>query len=120
MIYQELNSILDLSVYENIFIGRELKKKTGFIDKARMQKEASEILESLGINVNPKKIMRSLSVATRQMIEIAKAISRDAEIIVMDEPTSSISQREVNELFRFIRILQEKGLSIIFIAHRLD
>jgi len=120
MIYQELNSILDLSVYENIFIGRELKKKTGFIDKARMQKEASEILESLGINVNPKKIMRSLSVATRQMIEIAKAISRDAEIIVMDEPTSSISQREVNELFRFIRILQEKGLSIIFISHRLD
>jgi inositol transport system ATP-binding protein len=120
MIYQELNSILDMNVMENIFLGREIKRKSGLTDKAAMYKETVKTLESLDIKANPKAMMRSLSIATRQMIEIAKAISREAQIIVMDEPTSSISQKEVHELFNFIKSLQNKGISIIYISHRLE
>lgn len=119
MIYQELNSILDMDVMENMFIGQEIKK-FGLTDKRAMYKQTEAALKKLNILISPRTIMRSLSVANRQMIEIAKAVMRDAQIIVMDEPTSSISHREVNELFKLIKKLRAKGVSILYISHRLE
>ncbi len=119
MIYQELNSVLDMNVMENLFLGRELKYWI-FTNRKRMYAESKKVLDDLHIDIHPKTTMRSISVAKRQMVEIAKAISRDAKILVMDEPTSSISQKEVQTLFTFMRELKARGVSIIYISHRLD
>lgn len=119
MIYQELNSVLDMTVMENIFLGRELTRM-GLTSKAEMRKRTRAVLAGLDMDIDPDTVMRRLPVATRQMIEIAKAISRDAKIIVMDEPTASISQKEVGELFKTVRKMKEQGISIIYISHRLE
>ena len=119
MIYQELNSVLDMNVMENMFLGRELKKSV-FTDKSCMYAMTASVLKELDIEIDPRALMRSLTVAKRQMVEIAKAVSRDARILVMDEPTSSISQREVQTLFAFIKKLKARGVSIIYISHRLE
>ena len=119
MIYQELNSVLDMTVYENIFLGRMLKKGI-FIDKKEMKKRTQNVLQELGINISPEAYLRDLSVAQRQMVEIAKAILRNSKIFVMDEPTSSISLKETEVLFDFIRRMQKQGISILYISHRLE
>ena len=120
MIYQELNSVLDMTVCENIFLGQEKKSKAKLLLKKKMVNETNHILSELDIKASPNTLMRTLSVATRQMIEIAKAVSRECKILVMDEPTSSISQKEVDELFDFIKRLQKRGISVIYISHRLE
>ncbi|NQT37018.1 MAG: sugar ABC transporter ATP-binding protein [Planctomycetes bacterium] len=119
-IYQELNLIPHLSVCENIFIGREPKTR-GLIDWKTAEKRAKEILTDMGLQeVDVLGPLRKQSVATQQMVAIARAISIDAKLVVMDEPTSSLSEKEVQTLFRVIETLKEQNISIIFISHKLD
>ncbi len=124
-IYQELNVTPNQTVAQNIFLGREIKRKgilgkLGFVDKKEMEKRAKEILDRVGANIDPKELVKNLSVAQRQMVEIAKALSLDAKIIIMDEPTSALGPEEVEKLFEIIRQLKEHGIAIIFISHRLE
>lgn len=119
MIHQELNTVLHMTVAENIFLGREMGK--GFLyEKKEMIRAAAEVLEKLKIDLNPERKVISLSVAQRQMVEIAKAVSMDAQIIIMDEPTSAISDKEVDTLFRVIEAFREEGKGIIYISHKMD
>ena len=118
MIHQELNPILDMTVYENIFVGRELRKN-GLVDKKTEMEQAQKLIEECGLHVSPKETLRNLTVAQCQLIEIIKAISVNAKVIVMDEPTAAITEREVELLFEHIRRLKEKGVAIIYISHRM-
>ena len=119
MIYQELNSVLDMTVMDNIFLGQEITRY-GLTNKRAMYKRTEEVMDALGLDIRPNTEMRTLSVANRQMVEIAKAISRDAKILVMDEPTASISEKEVDRLFQLIQKMKGEGLSVIYISHRLE
>ena len=119
MIHQELNPILDMTVYENIFVGRELNKG-GLVDKRAEIEEAKRLIAECGLHVSPTEILRNLTVAQCQLIEIIKAISVNARVIIMDEPTAAITDREVELLFGHIRRLKEKGVAIIYISHRMD
>jgi rhamnose transport system ATP-binding protein len=120
-IYQHVTCYPDLSVTENIFIGHEIiQKSTKRILWNQMHLEAKKILTELGSNIDPKTLMSALSVAQQQIVEIAKALSTNAEIIIMDEPTSALTKRESEELYRITRQLQSNGVSIIFISHRLE
>jgi ABC-type sugar transport system ATPase subunit len=119
MVYQELTPILDMTVAENIYLGRE-NTKAIFLDRKTLNLKTKELLESLEIDIKPTTKMRKLSVAEIQLVEIAKAISLDSEIIIMDEPTSAISEREVNKLFRILNKLKNKGIAIIYISHKMD
>jgi inositol transport system ATP-binding protein len=119
MIYQELNPVLGMTVGENIWLGREPKKGL-FVDFKRMYADTALFLKSLNIPYSPRQTMRSLSIAGHQLIEIAKAISRDARVIIMDEPTSAISDAEVAVLFGQIELLTAKGVAIIYITHKMD
>jgi ABC-type sugar transport system ATPase subunit len=118
MIHQELNPILDMPVYENIFVGRELRKN-GLVDKKAEIEESKRLIAECGLHVSPMELLRNLTVAQCQLIEIIKAISVNAKVIVMDEPTATITEREVELLFEHIRRLKEKGVAIIYISHRM-
>lgn len=118
-IYQELSVIPCLTIAENIVIGRE-KKKNGAIDWKSTREDAKKILSTLGIDVNVRELVSAQSVAMQQMISIARAVSTQAKLIVMDEPTSSLNEQEVNRLFEIIKTLKQNGISVIFITHRLD
>lgn len=120
VIYQELNTLNNLTVAENIFIGEQLVK-TGLkiVDWKSMVKKSKIILESLNVDLNPKAVMEDLSVSEKQVVEIAKALSKEAKILVMDEPTAALSEDDTKSLFRIIGTLKEKGVSIIYISHRL-
>ena len=119
MIHQELLPILDMTVAENIFVGKEIKKY-GFVKKSEQNKKATEMLQSLGIDILPDRLMRSLSISEMQMVEIAKNISFGAKLVIMDEPTSAITESEVEKLFNAIRIMKSKGIAVIYISHRLE
>lgn len=119
MIHQELNPILDMTVYENIFVGRELRKN-GLVDKKAMIEESEKLIAECGLHVSPTDTLRNLTVAQCQLIEIIKAISVNAKVIVMDEPTAAITEREVELLFGHIRRLKAQGVAIIYISHRMD
>ena len=119
MIHQELNPIYDMTVYENIFAGRELRKH-GLVDKQAEMEASRRLIEECGLHVSPTDTLRGLTVAQCQLIEIIKAISVDAKVIVMDEPTAAISDREVEILFGHIRRLKAQGVAIIYISHRMD
>lgn len=124
-IYQELNVTPNQTVAQNIFLGREIKRKgilgkLGFVDKKEMERRAKELLNRVGANIDPRELVKNLSVAQRQMVEIAKALSLEAKIIIMDEPTSALGPEEVEKLFEIIRQLKEQGIAIIFISHRLE
>ena len=119
MIHQELNPILDMTVYENIFVGRELRKN-GLVDNKAEMQEAQRLMDECGLHVSPRQTLRNLTVAQCQLIEIIKAISINAKVIIMDEPTAAITDREVELLFGHIRRLKEKGVAIIYISHRMD
>jgi ABC-type sugar transport system ATPase subunit len=119
MIHQELNPILDMTVYENIFAGREIHRH-GLVDKRAEIEEAKRLIAECGLHVSPTQTLRHLTVAQCQLIEIIKAISVNAKVIVMDEPTAAITDREVELLFGHIRRLKEKGVAIIYISHRMD
>lgn len=118
MIHQELITILDMTVAENINLGKE-PGKLGMLSRKAMNKATAELLSSLDLDIDPDAKMRSLSIAQMQMIEIAKAISYNSKIIIMDEPTSAISEREVDNLFNIIGRLKKKGVGIIYISHKM-
>ena len=120
IIHQELNLVPHFSVAENIFVGQEKRRGGIFLDRKKTQEAARAVLDRVGLPVDANTLVRSLSIAQRQMVEIAKALSRNAKLIVMDEPTSSISDREIDRLFRIIRDLKSSGVSVIFISHKLD
>ena len=121
MIHQELMPFPDLTVAENIFIGQEpVAGVGGWIDRDRMNYDAKELLKRVGAPVSPTQKMRELSVAAMQAVEIAKAISHRARLIIMDEPTSALSSREVDSLFRVIAELKSQGVAIIYISHKMD
>src|SRR6185503_14412835 len=120
MIHQELSPIPYMTVAENIFLGREPLGRFGMIDKRKLNANTKALLNRLEININPMARMKDLSVANTQMVEIAKAISYDSSLIIMDEPTSAITEREVAHLFSMIRSLKAKGVTIIYITHKMD
>ena len=118
MIHQELNLSDNLTVGANLFLGREPAKR-GFINFAKIQADAQKYLELIGLEVSPSTIVSQLTIGKQQMVEIAKAISTDAKIIIMDEPTSSLTQHEAEQLFKVIEQLRDQGVAIIYISHRL-
>lgn len=117
--YQEPNLFPDLDIAENIFVGRQ-PKRNGRIDWHRMYKQAEDLLHSLGLNLNARTKARSLSVAQQQMVEIARALSLNARVLIMDEPSSALTLSEVDELFTIVRRLREAGTAVVLISHRLD
>ncbi|WP_405894012.1 sugar ABC transporter ATP-binding protein [Streptomyces sp. NBC_00104] len=118
-IYQEFNLVPDLTVAENIFLGRQ-PRRFGMIDRKRMEAEAAELLERVGVNVSPRARVRELGIARLQMVEIAKALSLDARVLIMDEPTAVLTTEEVEKLFSIVRRLREDGVGIVFITHHLE
>ncbi len=119
VIHQELNMCRHLTVAENIFLGREIKK-AGIVDFREQNRRAGELLKELSLNIAPDTVLGSLPVSKQQMVEIAKALSTDADIIIMDEPSSALTERETKELFRIIKDLKGMGKGIIYISHRLE
>jgi ribose transport system ATP-binding protein len=119
IIHQELNLIPHLSIAENIFLARE-PKRGWFIDRARLAADSQAALERIGLALKPRTLVGSLSVAQQQMIEIAKALSLNARLLIMDEPTSSLTESETVHLFRIIKELRRAGVGIVYISHRLD
>ena len=119
-IYQEINLIPLRSVAQNIFLGREPRTRFGLIDKGRMNREAAEILERYGIEADVTVPVRSLGIAVQQMVAIAKAVSMEARVVIMDEPTSSLEAHEVETLFQVIRQLRDDGVGVVYVSHRLE
>ncbi len=119
-IHQELNVLYDLTVEENLFIGKEIKGKFGFCNQKAMRKKAEEALGRLGVHISPAEVMSNLSVGQQQMIEICKALMVDAKVIIMDEPTAALTQSETLVLFDVIRSLKKQGISIVYISHRME
>lgn len=119
IIHQELNLIPHLTVAQNIFIGRE-RMHSIFLDEKQMNREAAELLGKLNIHVSPTAVAKDLTVAMQQMVEIARAVSFQSEVLIMDEPSASLSDTEIDELFRFIRNVQKQGVGVIYISHRMS
>ena len=121
VIHQELNMLPDLTVAQNLFLGKELTYgKTGVLKTRQMEKEASTLLSKLGLDINPRTRTGDLSVGKQQIIEIAKAIASDAKYIVMDEPTAALTDREIETLFKTVNELKAKGISFVYISHRME
>ncbi len=121
MIHQELNLMPHLLVYQNIFIGRETNGRGGFIarDRERIQ-ETRELLKRLKLDLNPLAQVAGLTVAQQQMVEIVKAISYKSRILIMDEPTAALTEKEIDALFQIIQDLKSQGISVIYISHRMN
>jgi L-arabinose transport system ATP-binding protein len=119
VIYQELQLVPDLSVAENLFLG-DLPGRFGWIDQRRLQAEARRVLEPLGLDADPRTQVGDLPIAQRQLVEIGKALARKARVIAFDEPTSSLSVREVERLFEVIRGLRADGCAVLYVSHRMD
>lgn len=119
IVHQELNMMNHLTVAQNIFIGRE-PKKHNLIDDAKMNEDARELFERLHIDIDPTENMGKLTVGKQQMCEIAKAISHEAKVIIFDEPSAALTEAEIEELFKIIRDLRDKGMGIVYISHRMD
>ena len=119
MIHQELSPVEYRPIMENIWLGREPVGKFGLVDHQKMYEDSKKVLKQIDLEVDPKTLMVNLTVAQMQMVEIAKAISYDAKLIIMDEPSSSLTEREEQQLFTIIRRLKAEGRSIIYISHRL-
>ncbi|HHL3255048.1 sugar ABC transporter ATP-binding protein [Citrobacter braakii] len=120
MVHQELNLFENLTVAENIFLGREIQKGVAPINEAEQEKRAAELLTRLDQPISPRDLVGNLKVGQQQLVEIAKALAEDADILILDEPTSALSKTEVEILFRVIRELTRQGVSIIYISHRLE
>ena len=120
IIHQELNLIPHFSIAENIFVGREKSKSRFFYDKQKTIEEAGKLLARVGLDADPRTVVKDLSIAQRQMVEVSKALAFNTKLIVMDEPTSSISDTEIDRLLGIIRELKANGVSVIFISHKLD
>lgn len=120
MIHQELNLLSNLTIAQNIFIGKEPRKSRFFLDEKAICEKAKELLEQVNLHIDPNTKLSELTVAQQQMVEIAKAISYNSRVIIMDEPTSPLSNSEIESLFKIIRDMKSKGMSIIYISHRMD
>jgi inositol transport system ATP-binding protein len=120
MIFQEFNQVKHLTVMENIYLGREPKTRTGSIDFARMRSGSKAILAKLGVDIDADAYVRDLTVAKQQLVEIVKAVSNEARVIVMDEPTSALSDTEIAHLLAMVRALRDEGKAIVFISHKLE
>ncbi len=118
-IHQELNVVNDLTVFENMFLGYELHNKFGFLNKQEMIRKSQEVFDYMNIKVDPRAMVGDLDASYKQIIEIAKALLRNATIIIMDEPTTSLTSVEIDHVFEIMRTLKEKGTTIIFISHKL-
>ena len=119
-IYQEFNLISHLPIGENIFLGREPVRFAGLIDQGAILLEAKKALSSLGLTLDPRRLVKDLRVAEQQMVEVAKALSLDARILIMDEPTAALTEHEISELFDTIRRLKKDGVAIVYISHRME
>ncbi len=121
IIHQELNLMPDLTVAQNIFIGKEPRAKfKWFTDDKTANDKTAKLLKSMHVKINPKTLVGNLTVAQQQMVEIAKALSYDSEVLIMDEPTAALTESEIDELFRIINNLREKGVAIVYISHRME
>ncbi|HPM59282.1 MAG TPA: sugar ABC transporter ATP-binding protein [bacterium] len=120
IIYQELNLIPALTAAENIFLGREPRRRSGFIDQKRVVTDAQSLLDELHAGIDASRRVCELSVAQQQMVEVARALSLQARILIMDEPTSALTGQEIGELFALIRRLTQRGVSVIYISHRME
>ena len=120
MVHQELNQCLERSVIDNLFLGRYPVSGMGIVDEGQMKRKAADLFRRLGMTVNLTQPMRNMSVSQRQMCEIAKAISYNAQVIVLDEPTSSLTVQEVDKLFEMMRMLKSQGIALIYISHKMD
>ena len=120
IIHQELNMMNHLTVAQNIYIGREPMINGIYIDDKKMEQDAKALFDRIGVNIDPGAILGTLTVGKQQMVEIAKAVSRDSKILILDEPTAALTQVEVEELFAIMRDLQAKGIGMIYISHRMD
>ena len=118
-IHQELNLINDLPIYENMFIGRELKKPNGFLDHARMIGETRAVFDRMGLAIDPRAMVRDLDASYKQIVEISRALLMNARLIIMDEPTTSLTDPEIERVFAMLRTLREQGVGIVFISHKL-
>ncbi|WP_030848491.1 sugar ABC transporter ATP-binding protein [Streptomyces griseus] len=119
-IYQEVNLVPLMSVARNIFVGREPKNRLGLIDFSRMNRETTELLDGFGVRVDPKRPLHTLGIGTQQMVALARAVSVQARVVIMDEPTSSLEPREVETLFRVIENLRGQGIAVLYVSHRMD
>lgn len=119
IIHQELNMMNHLTVAQNIYIGREPMKGI-YIDDKKMEEDAKKLFERIGVKIDPSAILGTLTVGKQQMVEIAKAISRNSKILILDEPTAALTQLEVEELFKIMNDLRDKGIGMIYISHRMD
>ena len=119
IIYQEFNNVTELSAAENLFLGRPIRKGI-VIDRKAMEAEAARAFEQLHININPRELVKNLSVGYQQMIEIAKAIHQNAQVLIMDEPSAPLTNNEVENMFKVVELLKQRGVSIIHISHRLE
>lgn len=120
MVHQELMSVMEMTIAENIFLGREPRNRIGLVDRKKLWKDTQILVDRLNINARPGRKMATLSVAQRQLVEIAKAISFNAKIIIMDEPTSAITGKEIENLFQQIRALKAENITILYITHKLS
>lgn len=119
VIYQELNLMPQLTVAENIFFGREIKKG-GILDKKAMNNKCAQLISELGIEIDPRRKVRELTIAEQQVVEIVKAVSSDIKFLIMDEPTAPLTNNEIEKMFEIIRKLRKKQISILYISHRLE
>ena len=120
MIHQELSPVLERSVSENVWLGRQPMLNKIMVNHKAMRENTLKLFEELGVDINPDELMKNLTVSQMQMVEIAKAVSYNSKIVIMDEPTSSLTDREVGHLFKIIRDLRDKGVAIIYISHKMD
>lgn len=118
-IHQELNLINDLAIYENMFIGRELKKKNGLLDADRMCRETQTVFDRMSLEMDPKTMVRDLDSSYKQIVEITRALMMNASIIIMDEPTTSLTGTEIERVFEMMAMLKNQGVGIVFISHKL-
>ena len=119
MVHQELNQALKRTVMDNLWLGRYPKIAGFIVDEHKMLRDTKAIFEELGIDVDPHRVMGTMPVSQRQMVEIAKAVSYHSKVIVFDEPTSSLTEEEVEHLFRIINMLRDRGMGIIYISHKM-
>lgn len=118
-IHQELNLLDDLAVYENMFINRELKTRGGFLDIPAMCRECAEVFKRMDVEIDPKTMVRELDASYKQIVEIAKALMMEAKIIIMDEPTTALTEPEIKRVFAMMKTLKEQGVAMVFISHKL-
>lgn len=119
-VFQENSLVPNLNVAENIYLTREIRNKSGSIDWKKTYANSRQWIESLGIDINPRTMVKDLSVAQQQIVEIVKIVSQEPQIIILDEPTSALSDNEIDNLFRIVKDMQKRGITFIFISHRMD